>query len=295
MTVLARAALLAGILSAFAGAAAAQELRFPVVQYRLDNGLKILTLEDHSVPAMSYYTLFRVGSRNERPGRTGISHLFEHMMFNGSRKFGPEVFDRTLEGKGGVSNAFTTEDVTVYFESFPSDALATVVEMEADRVAALVIGEEGLSHEREVVKEERRLRTDNDIEGAMLELLQGIAYLAHPYQWPVVGWMPDLDAITVKDCEDYFRAHYAPNNATIVLVGDFKPERAIDLISKAYGSIPSQPATEAVVRDEPEQQGERRALLRRAAQLPAVTVAYHVPPTSSSDIFALDLLETLLA
>src|SRR6266705_144990 len=128
----------------------------------------------------------------------------------------------------------------------------------------------------------------------MFELLEGAAYLAHPYRWPVIGWPADLDAITVKDCDDYFRVHYAPNNATIILVGDFKPDRAIALISKAYGSIPSQPPAPAVVRDEPEQQGERRAILKRAAQLPAVAFAYHVPPTSSDDLFALDLLQIIL-
>src|SRR5207245_1826853 len=128
----------------------------------------------------------RVGSREERPGRTGISHLFEHMMFNGTKKFGPEVFDRTLESRGGASNAFTTEDLTVYYERFPSETLDTVVELEADRMAGLALTDASLDHEREVVKEERRLTTDNDIEGSMLELLQGMAYLAHPYRWPVV-------------------------------------------------------------------------------------------------------------
>ncbi len=272
----------------------AQDIRFNVVPYRLDNGLKVLALEDHSVPAMSYYTVFRVGSRNERPGRTGISHLFEHMMFNGSKTYGPGVFDRTLESKGGASNAFTTEDMTVYYETFPSEALDAVVDMEADRMAGLALTEAGLALERDVVKEERRLRTDNDLEGSMFELLQGTAYLAHPYQWPVIGWMLDLDAVTVKDCEDYFRVHYAPNNATLILVGDFKPDRAISLIGKAYGSIPAQPAAPAVVRDEPEQRGERRAILKRAAQVPAVAVAYHVPATSSEEVFALDLLEIVL-
>src|SRR3989454_9785144 len=169
-----------------------------------------------------------------------------------------------------------------------------VVDLEADRMAGLATTEEILAHERDVVKEERRLRADNDIEGSMFELLQSTAYLAHPYQWPVVGWMPDLDAITVRDCEEYFRVHYAPNNATIILVGDFKPDRAIGLIGKAYGSIPSQPAAPQAVRDEPAQQGERRAILKRAAQLPAVVFAYHVPATSSEDVFALDLLQIIL-
>ncbi|HEV8701337.1 MAG TPA: pitrilysin family protein [Candidatus Polarisedimenticolia bacterium] len=288
------AALLAVLAPLSAAPIRAQEIRFNVIPYRLDNGLKILALEDHTVPALSYYTFFRVGSRDERPGRTGVSHLFEHMMFNGTKKFGAGVFDRMLESKGGASNAFTTSDITVYFENLPSEALDMVVELEADRMAGLAVTEESLAKEREVVKEERRLRTDNDVEGSLWELLQGTAYLAHSYQWPVVGWMPDLDAITVKDCEEYFRVHYAPNNATIILVGDFKPDRAIGLISKAYGSIPAQPAAPPPVANEPEQKGERRALLRRAAQLPAVAFAYHVPASSSDDLFALDLLQIIL-
>jgi zinc protease len=272
----------------------AQEVRFNVVPYRLDNGLKVLALEDHSVPTITYYTFFKVGSRNERPGRTGISHLFEHMMFNGATKYGPGEFDRQLESRGGYSNAFTSEDVTAYYEAFPSDALDLVIDMEADRLAGLQISEESLQTEREIVKEERRLRIDNDVRGSMDELLRGTAYLAHPYQWPVTGWEPDLDAITVSDCQDYFRTHYAPNNATVVIVGDFKPETTIETISKAYGAIPAQPPAPAVVRDEPPQQGERRAVLRKPAQLPAVSLAYHVPGTSVADVFALDLVETIL-
>jgi predicted Zn-dependent peptidase len=272
----------------------AQEIRFNVVSYRLDNGLRVLALEDHSVPSISYYTLFRAGSRDERPGRTGIAHLFEHMMFNGARKYGPGEFDRALEARGGFANAFTTHDFTGYHQSFPADALELVVDLEADRMAALQISEEGLASEREVVKEERRLRLDNAVEGSVIELLEATAFLAHPYAWSPIGWMADLDAITVDDCREFFRRYYAPNNATIVLVGDFKPDRAIALIGKAFGAIPPQPAPPAVVRSEPPQRGERRAVLRRVAQLPVVALGYHVPATDSAEIFPLDLLEVIL-
>jgi predicted Zn-dependent peptidase len=288
------AAALALALSGSALAIQAQEIRFNAVPYRLDNGLRVLAVEDHTVPVISYYTFFRVGSRNERPGRTGISHLFEHMMFNGAKKYGPGEFDRQIESRGGFSNAFTAEDLTGYHESFPSDALEVVVDMEADRMAGLQIAEESLASEREVVKEERRVSVENDVEGSIDELLRASAYLAHPYQWPVVGWMADLDAITVADCEAYFKTHYAPNNAIIVVVGDFKPERLIALISKAYGTIASQPPAPAVVKNEPPQQGERRAVLKKAAQLPAVAVAYHVPGTTSAEVYALDLLQIIL-
>jgi predicted Zn-dependent peptidase len=283
-----------GLLLAAIGPNAAQDIRLNVVSYKLENGLRVLALEDHAVPAIAYYTFFRAGSRDERPGRTGIAHLFEHLMFGGAKKYGPGVFDRMLESRGGFSNAFTSEDFTGYHESFPSDALDLVVDMEADRMASLVLSEEGLATEREVVKEERRLRLDDDVEGGMFELLNGTAYLAHPYQWPVGGWMADLDAITVPDCREFFTRYYAPNNATIVVVGDLKPDRAIALIGKAYGSLPAQEAPPRTVRNEPPQRGERRATLRRAAQLPAVALAWHVPPTDSIEVFPLDLLAIIL-
>jgi zinc protease len=276
------------------GPAVAQDIRFDVKAYKIENGLRILALEDHSVPTITYYTFFHVGSRDETVGRTGISHLFEHMMFNGAKKYGPGAFDRLMESRGGYSNAFTREDLTAYHETFPADALEQVIDMEADRMSALQLTEESLKTEREVVKEERRLRTDNDIFGGMYELLRAQTYLAHPYHWSVVGWMADLDAITLKDCQDYFRVHYAPNNATIVIVGDFKAATAIDLIGKAYGSIAAQPLSTAVVRSEPPQQGERRAILRRPAQAPAIAVAYHTVAASSPDLLPLDLLQILL-
>src|SRR5438876_8021177 len=191
---------------------------FPVQEHVLANGLQVRLLPDRGLPIATLYSFFRVGSRNERPGITGTSHLFEHMMFNGAKKYGPKEFDLQMESRGGSSNAFTTQDLTAYYESFPSEALDLVVDMEADRMAALRIAPDILNSEREVVKEERRLSLDNDVFGAPYELLLATAYLAHPYQWSVVGWMADLDAITVADCEAYFRTYYAPNNATIVIV-----------------------------------------------------------------------------
>ncbi len=274
--------------------ARAQEIHFNVVPYRLDNGLKVLFLEDHSVPSVTFVTLYRVGSRDERPGRTGLAHLFEHMMFNGAKKYGPGEFDRQLESRGGTSNAGTTEDMTIYYESFPTEALEQVIDMEADRMSALQIIETSLASEREVVKEERRLRVDNMVPGAMDELLNATAYVAHPYGWPVVGWMADLDAITLEDAREFFRTHYAPNNATIVMVGDFESARTIDLLVKAFGPIGAQPPAAMVTRDEPPQRGERRALLKKAAQLPRVSVAYHVPGSDGYDLFALDLLQVML-
>ncbi|MFL5387384.1 MAG: M16 family metallopeptidase, partial [Myxococcales bacterium] len=178
---------------------------FPVQEHSLPNGLQIRLLADPSLPIASLYSFFRVGSRNEQPGITGISHLFEHMMFNGSRKYGPKEFDRKLEAAGGTSNAYTSTDITAYYEDFAAEALPLVLDLESDRMASLVIDDESLSREREVVKEERRFRTDNDIDGMLDEALSALAFLAHPYRWPVVGWMPDLNRIARADCERYFR------------------------------------------------------------------------------------------
>ncbi|HUD70738.1 MAG TPA: pitrilysin family protein [Dongiaceae bacterium] len=276
--------------------AAAQDLRFPVRSETLPNGLRILVIEDHAVPAVTTFTLFRVGSRDERTGRTGISHLFEHLMFNGAAKYGRGEFDRVLESRGGTSNAFTAEDLTGYYDTFPSDALELVFDLEADRMAGLRIDEASLASEREVVKEERRLRIDNDVQGGMLELLNALVYMAHPYRWPIVGFMDDLDAITVEDCRDYFRLHYAPNNATLIVAGDVEPARVFALARSAYGSIPTQPTPPRRSTPEPEQAGERRAVLHRPAQLPQIMVAWPVPGTAagSADVPVLDLIETVL-
>src|SRR5438477_3007280 len=211
---------------------------FPVEEHALPNGLQIRLLQERSLPVCTRYSFFRVGSRNERPGITGISHLFEHMMFNGSKKYGPKEFDRRLEAAGGSSNAYTSNDLTAYYEDFASDALPLVLDLEADRMASLLIDDASLAREREVVKEERRFRTDNDIDGMMDEAMGALAFHAHPYRWPVIGWMSDIEAIARADCEQYFRTYYAPNNCTLVLVGDFETEAAFREISRVYAPVP---------------------------------------------------------
>ena len=179
---------------------------------------------------MSYYTFFQVGSRNERPGLTGISHLFEHMMFNGAAKYGPKEFDRVLESQGGTSNAYTSNDMTVYYEDFTSEALETVIDLESDRMRSLSVTPVTLEQERQVVKEERRLRTDNSIFGLMEEQLETLVFQAHPYRWPVIGWMDDIERIGREDCLDFLRSWYAPSNATIYAVGDLDPDETMALI-----------------------------------------------------------------
>jgi len=260
----------------------------------LDNGLKVILLEDHSAPVISYQTFFRVGSRNERPGITGISHFMEHMMFNGAKKYGPKEFDHVLESHGGYSNAFTSKDMTSYYENFASDALELVIDLDSDRMSSLALDPRYLVSEMSVVKEERRLRTDNSTEGQMYEDLYALAFKAHPYQWPVLGWMSDLNKINRNDCVNYYRTYYAPNNAVLIAVGDFKTSNAMALIHRYYDDIPRGETYEDVRTVEPKQLGERRGVVHMPAEMPALTIGYHGPSVASTDIYALDVLQQIL-
>src|SRR6267378_1911257 len=271
------------------------EKDFPVEERSLKNGLQIRLLRDNSLPVCTLYGFFRVGSRNERPGITGISHLFEHMMFNGSKKYGPKEFDRRLEAAGGTSNAYTSTDITAYYEDFAAEALPLVLDLEADRMASLVIDDESLARERGVVKEERRFRTDNDIDGMMDEALGALAFLAHPYRWPVIGWMSDIEAITRQDCERYFRSYYAPSNCTLVLVGDFEADAAMREIERLYGGIAPGEPLPAVTTSEPRQKGARRAEIRYPSQAPALLAGFRGPSGRDPDSLVLDLIETALS
>jgi zinc protease len=261
----------------------------------LGNGLRVRVLAERAAPTVSYYTFFQVGSRNERLGTTGISHLFEHMMFNGAAKYGPKEFDRVLEARGGHSNAYTSNDLTAYYEDFAAEALETVVDLESDRMRSLRLTEESLEQERGVVKEERRLRTDNSVFGLMEEQLESLVFLAHPYRWPVIGWMEDIERITRRDCEEFFRTYYAPGNAAIYVVGDVDADATLDLVERAYGDIPSGPRPAPVPQGEPPQRGERRAAVRYPSQAAAVLVGWRGPPARSPDAPALDVLQVCLA
>jgi predicted Zn-dependent peptidase len=266
-----------------------------VIEHRLPNGLEVRLVPSQGVPACSLYTFFRVGSRNERPGITGISHLFEHMMFNGAKKYGPGKFDQVLESNGGTSNAYTSNDLTVYYEDFMAEALETVIDLESDRMRSLSVTPKKLESERQVVMEERRMRVDNEISGMMDEELATLVYKAHAYRWPVIGWMKDIERISRADCLEYFRTFYAPNNATLYLAGDFDPRAAMKLITKAYGSIKAGPAAPPVIDAEPPQKGERRAQVRHPAQAPSLLVAWRGPPASDPDTLTLDVLQYALS
>jgi len=268
---------------------------FKVARHTLGNGLVVLTHEDHSVPAVTFWQWFKVGSRNESPGITGISHYFEHMMFNGSQNVPPKEYDRILESNGGYSNAFTDRDMTAYYEDIASDRLDVLFRLDSDRMASLSLLPEQLASEIEVVKEERRLRTDNDIAGMLDEQLYATAFLASPYRWPVVGWMGDLERITREECVAYFRTYYAPNNCILILTGDFDTKTALARIERAFGGIPAQAPPAPPVNSEPEQRGERRAEVHYPAETVSFQVGFKAPGVASDDVPVLDVLSSILS
>lgn len=281
--------------ASFAGESEPVEIKLDATVEMLDNGLKVILLEDHSVPVLSYWTFFRVGSRNEVSGITGISHFMEHMMFNGADKYGPKEFDAILEANGGYSNAFTSNDMTAYYEDISSDGLELVIDLDTDRMKSLALDPKYLESEMGVVMEERRLSIDNSVRGQMREDLYALAYKAHPYQWPVLGWMSDLEEIDRDDCVKYFRTYYAPNNAVLIVAGDFDTADALELIHRFYDPIEAQEPPAPVRTREPEQKGERRSELRKVAELPEVYIAYHGVGAGSEDLYPLDVLEVILA
>jgi zinc protease len=282
----------AALLASAALPAAAQG--FDIKTHLLKNGMKILVQEDHSIPNVALYVFYRVGSRNERPGITGISHFFEHMMFNGAKKYGPGEFDRNMEANGGSNNAYTSENVTVYQDWFPRSALELIFDLEADRIRNLAFDPEIVESERGVIASERRTSVDGNNFGVLAEQLSAAAFIAHPYQWPVVGWMSDIQAWTMDDLKHHFKIGYSPSNATMVVCGDVAFAEIVKLAEKYIEPIPSSPPPPKVVTREPEQLGERRVVVRKFAQLPILMMAYHVPETANADYYPLQALETIL-
>jgi zinc protease len=262
---------------------------------RLANGLSILAWPDDSVPSIALYLFYRAGSRNERPGLTGLSHFFEHMMFNGTRAHGPKEFDGIMERAGGRNNAYTTQDVTVYQDWFPPDALATVFELEADRMQGLLLDPEMIESERGVVLAERRSVVESNHHALMDERLWATAYASHPYRWPVIGWSEDIAAWRGQDLAEYYRTYYSPSNALLVAAGAFDAAEMLALAERTFGVVPGHAgAVPPVDGVEPPQAAERRAQLELPANLASFTAAWHVPPARHADYHALRLLETLL-
>jgi zinc protease len=266
-----------------------------VVAVTLDNGLRVLLLEDHRSPVAAFQVWYRVGSRNEARGRTGLAHFLEHMMFKGTPTHGPRQFSRLVEQNGGRDNAFTSQDVTSYYINIAADRLPLVLDLEADRMQHLLLDPGDIASERQVVLEERRTRTDDDPSGFLSEEVSTLAFKAHPYGQPILGWAEDVERITPEAMRAFYRTYYVPNNAIVVAVGDFRAADILDRIKQRFGGIPRGPDPPPVLAVEPPQNGERRVVVQRQAELPIVYLAYHVPSGASADAPALDVLSSVLS
>lgn len=264
-------------------------------RFQLGNGLTVLTLLDRSAPTVSYHTWFRVGSRHERPGKTGLAHLFEHLMFGETQHHPHGDFDRLMERAGSEANAATWTDWTCYYENAPRHALPLLIELEADRMSNLVLRPPQVTSEKEVVANERKLRVDDDVEGKALELLYESAFRNHPYRWPTIGWMKDIRGFTVRDCQQFYRTHYAPSNATVVIAGDFNEHKALGLIQKHYGGMSAaSPAKALTPKKEPSQRTERVLQLTAPTPTEKLLMGYHAPSFSDPDTPALVIANEVL-
>jgi zinc protease len=276
--------------------AAVRPPKLPYEITTLPNGLTLVLSEDHSTPIVHLQLWYHVGSKNERPGRTGFAHLFEHLMFKGSKNVQPEAHTSMISSIGGQSNAYTTEDETVFWETVPSQYLPLVLWLEADRMATLRIDKDTFTNERDVVKEERRMRVDNQPFGRLNEIIYDQAFTTHPYKHATIGSMEDLEAASVDDVRDFYQTYYVPANATLVLVGDFDSTQATQLVAQYVGRVPK--AARDVPRDipkEPAQTQEKRVTLREPWPLPAVVVAYHITFDGNPDSYPLHIAAKVLS
>jgi zinc protease len=266
-----------------------------VQEHRLANGMKVLLVESPKAPVVTVQIWYKVGSRNEVMGRAGLSHMLEHMMFKGTPKHPKGEFSRLIKKNGGNDNAFTSQDFTAYFENLAADKVELALELEADRLRGLLLDDKEFQLEREVVKEERRLRSEDDPQSYLAEALFAQAFQMHPYHWPIIGWFPDLNAMTRADLKRHYDTYYVPNNATLIVVGDFKAAKLLPVIRRFFEPIPKRPLPPQQVVAEPEQRGERRIIVKRDAQLPTVMIGYRTPNYSSDDAYALTILESILS
>ncbi len=267
-----------------------------VFETTLDNGLKVLLLEERKAPVLTFHVWYRVGSRNEQPGRTGLAHFMEHMMFKGTPQMGAQAFSQVIRKNGGRDNAFTSQDYTGYFVTLAADRGHLPLELEPDRMVNLLLNPDEVERERSVVMEERRLRTDDDPTSSLWEKVQATAFTVHPYGNPVIGWMEDIRKLSRGDLQAFYKTYYAPNNAVVVVVGDFNRAELLPRIQKAFGAIPRGPAPPPVRIVEPPQNGERRVTLTREdAKLPFIMAVYHAPNLTDADSYPLEVLEVILA
>jgi zinc protease len=265
-----------------------------ITSYSMSNGLRIIVWPDHDIPNIAMYNFVRAGGRNEFPGITGLSHFFEHLMFDGTANLDPGEFDRIMEAAGGANNAYTSKDLTVYQNWFPRSALNTIFELEGDRLQNLAIDADMVESERGVMYSERRLSVDNDNFGRLYEQMLATAFIAHPYQYPIVGWPSDIEGWSEEDVESYFKTYYAPNNCTMVFVGAASPEEIFQLADRYLRPIPAQAPPPPVRTIEPEQFGERRLLIETDAQTPLLHLAFHAGSAADPETQHMGLLLNIL-
>ncbi len=273
----------------------AQGFKEDVKTIELKNGMKILVLEDHSIPNANMYLFWKVGSRNEYPGITGISHFFEHMMFNGAKEYGPKMFDIVMEAAGGANNAYTSENVTVYTDWFPSGSMETIFKLESDRICCLNFDEEMVESERGVILSERSTWLENSNYALLGEQVQGTAFFAHPYRWPVIGYESDIRNWTKEDLQNYFNVYYAPNNCVVVISGDVTFEGVEALAKKYFEPILQGIPPREIHTVEPEQLGEKRIVVHKEVSSPNIMISYHVPESKSEEFYSLSLLNSILS
>jgi zinc protease len=284
------------LVAALVASAPAARAATPVLDATLDNGLRVLLLEDRRNPLVSVQVWYRVGSRDERPGATGLAHFLEHMMFKGTPTHPKGEYSRIVEGNGGHDNAFTTQDTTSYFVNIAADKVGEVLQLEADRMRNLLLDPAEIDAERQVVMEERRMRTEDSPDGLLAEEVMAMAFAAHPYRWPVIGWMEDIARINPVELRAFYDLYYRPNNAVLVVVGDVRAPELLARIRTLFGPIARGPAPPPVTAVEPPPRAERRVTLRSAAaRLPALTLTWLAPNFRSADAPALEVLETVLS
>jgi zinc protease len=283
-------------LAAGASAQTVAAARLAVTEATLDNGLRVLVQDDPRNPIVAVQVFYRVGSRNERPGATGLAHFLEHMMFKGTPTYGRGQIARLIEENGGRDNAYTTKDLTSYYTTIAADRLDLVLRIEADRMRHLLLDAAEIDSERKVVMEERRMRSEDDPDGLVYEAMSSLAFKAHPYRWPIIGWMSDIARINRAELHAFYDTYYLPNNAILVIAGDVRAPAALAMARRHFGRIARGAAPPPVTAVEPAPLDERRLVVRREqAQLPVVNIAWHVPNHSSADAPALELLSTLLS
>lgn len=290
---------LTALLTILAAATLVRAASLPPTQFRsldLPNGLRALLVEQHESPVVNVQVWYHVGSKDEGPGKTGFAHLFEHLMFQGTKNLGPEQFSDYIVRSGGLDNAYTTEDTTVFWETIPSSQLPVALWLEADRMRGLEINEKSFDMEREVVKEERRSRFDNQPYGTVVETLYKLAYSVHPYHHTPIGSMEDLDRAGVSDIRDFYDTYYVPNNATLVITGDFDPREAETLVQKYFGGLsPGRGLQDRKIPQEPPQTSKRFDQLTMNVALPAFVAGYHMPADGTPDAYPLRLAARILS